>query len=67
LSVIKASGTKPLVLEQLAHEFERCFLVSPGLYEDIEDFAFTVHGTPQIHAFAVDGNEHLVQVPSIIR
>lgn len=58
---------KALALQQFAHQIERCLPVSPRLNEDIQDFALTVHGTPKIHAFAVDGHEHFVHVPPIIR
>ncbi len=48
-------------------EFERCLLVSPRLNQDIQHFALAVHRPPQIHPFAVDGDKHLVQMPTPIR
>jgi len=35
-----------LFLQQFAHQFERCFLISPGLNQDIQHFAFTIDRTP---------------------
>jgi hypothetical protein len=29
----------------------------------VEDLAFVIEGTPEVHPFAGDGNDHLVQVP----
>jgi hypothetical protein len=34
-----------LFLQQFAHQFQRCFLVSPGLNQDIQHFAFTIDRT----------------------
>jgi hypothetical protein len=29
----------------------------------VEDLAFVIDGTPQVHPLAGDGNDHLIQVP----
>jgi hypothetical protein len=42
-------------------------LVSPPLYQDIEDMAIVIDGPPQIMAFATDDQTHLVQVPLVAR
>ena len=42
-------GHEPVVLQQLAHQAQCCVLVAPGLNENVEDLAFIINGTPQIH------------------
>jgi hypothetical protein len=36
------------------------------LNQDIQHLAVTIDSTPQIHAFAIDGDKHLVKMPSPI-
>ncbi len=40
--------------------------VSAGLNQDIKHFAFTFDRAPQIHAPAVDGDEHFIKVPPTV-
>jgi hypothetical protein len=54
-------------LQQLAEELLRGFLVPAALYEDIEDVAVLIHGPPEIMAFLVDREEHLIQMPRVTR
>ena len=56
----------PLLFEQFARQFERCFLDSTGLDQDIQHFILVVDGTPEVQPFTVDGDKHLVQVPATI-
>ena len=35
-------GDEALFLQQFAHQFQRCFLISPGLNQDIQHFAFAI-------------------------
>ena len=57
---------RPLLLEQFAHQFERCSLVSTGSDQDVQNFAFTIDRLPQVHPIAVDGDKHRAQVPATI-
>ena len=57
---------KTLLLQQSAHQFERRFLVSACLDQDIQHFAFTIDSAPQIHSLAGDGHEHLIKVPPVV-
>ena len=41
-------GREGLFPEELAHQFQRGLLVSRGLDQHIEDFAFSVHCAPEI-------------------
>ena len=59
-------GCMALLLQQFAHQFERCFLVSAGLNQNVEHLALAIHRPPQIHPHAVDGDKHLVKVPTPI-
>jgi hypothetical protein len=36
------------------------------LHQNVEDLAFTIDRAPQIHTFAVDRNEDLIQMPAHI-
>jgi len=56
-----------LFLHQLAHQFQCGPLVSPGLNQDIQHFSLVIDSTPQIHALAIDGDKHLVEMPTPIR
>jgi hypothetical protein len=56
-----------LPLQQLAHELTRGLRVALGLEEHIQDLAFRIHSPPQVHLFATDTNEHLIEVPPSMR
>ena len=58
---------KPLPSEKLAHQSQRRPAVAATLDQHVEDLAFVVDGTPEVHPLAGDPNNHLVQVPSIAR
>ena len=53
-----------LLLQKFPHQFERRLAVSPWLNEDIKNLAFAVYSTPDVQLFAVDGDEHFVEMPS---
>ncbi len=54
-----------LIPEQLSHEFQCGPLVSALLNQDVEYFAFAIHGAPQVHLLAADIGENFVDVPII--
>jgi hypothetical protein len=54
-----------LVPEELSHEFQCRALVSALLNQDVEYFAFTIHGAPQVHLLAADVHKNFVQVPDV--
>src|SRR5207249_6075502 len=56
-----------LLLQKFPHQLERRLAVSPRLNENIQDLAFAVHGTPDVQLFAVDGDEHFVEMPASVR
>src|SRR6202048_396575 len=56
-----------LFAQQLAHQLDGRRPVSTTLDQDLEDLAFVVDGTPQIHALARDPNDHFVEMPAITR
>jgi hypothetical protein len=58
---------KPLLSGKFAHQPQRCPAVAATLDQHVEDLAYVVDGTPEIHPLAGDPNNHLVQVPSIAR
>jgi hypothetical protein len=60
-------GRETLLLEQLAHQPQRCPTVAPTRHQHVEDFAFVIDGTPQIHPLAGDPHHHLVKVLAIAR
>jgi hypothetical protein len=45
---------KPLLSEELAHQPQRRPAVAATLYQHVEDLAFVVHRTPEIHLLAGD-------------
>ena len=56
-----------LLFQKFPHQLESSLAVSPRLNEDIQDLAFAVHGTPDVQLFAVDGDEHFVEMPPTVR
>ena len=52
-----------LLLQQFSHQPNRGLRVPAGLNQEIQDFAFAVHGTPEIEPPPSDNDDHLVQVP----
>src|SRR3979409_286507 len=56
-----------LLAEQLAHELDGCALVPSALNQDLEDLALMIDGTPQIHVFARNPDDHFVEMPAIAR
>ena len=46
---------------------ERRLAVSPRLNQDVQDLAFAVHGSPDVHLSAVDGDKHFVEMPAQVR
>lgn len=45
-------------------EFQCCLAIALLGHEALEDFAFVVHGAPEVVLFAVDLHENLVEVPT---
>jgi len=56
---------KPLLSEKLAYQTQPRPAVATALHQHVENLAFVVDGTPEIHPLAGDANHHLVQVPSV--
>ena len=38
-----------VLLQEFSHQFERRLAVSPRLNQDVQNLAFAVHGTPDVH------------------
>ncbi len=55
-----------LFLEQFAHQLQGGLLVSSRLNQDIQYFSLTVDGAPEVHLPTIDGDKHLVEMPSCI-
>jgi hypothetical protein len=51
---------KPLLSEKLSHQPQRRSGISAALYQHVEDLAFVVNGTPQIHPLPGDADHHFV-------
>src|SRR5580704_6058999 len=54
---------KSILLQQLAHEFQRRTLVPPALDQHIKHFALGIHGAPKIDHTAGDFQIDLVKMP----
>src|ERR687888_986211 len=52
-------------LEQLAEKLLRGVLVAPALHQDVEDVVVLIDSVPQVMAFTMDGEKHLIQVPRV--
>ena len=58
---------KSILLEELAHQFQRGLLVSLGLDQHIENVALSVDGPPQVDHSAVDFQIDFVEMPRRVR
>jgi hypothetical protein len=56
-------GCEALFLEQLTHQFHRCSLVAPSLYQQVENLTFVVNRAPQPKLPARNHRGHLVEMP----
>ena len=54
---------KSILLQQLAHEFQRGTLVPSALDQHIKHFALGIHGAPKIDHAAGDFQIDLIQMP----
>src|ERR1700720_3114954 len=54
---------KAILLQKLAHEFQRGTLVPPALDQHIKHFALGIHGAPKIDHAASDFQIDLVKMP----
>ena len=57
-------GTDSDILKQLAHQPERRPLVSALLEQHVENLAFIVNSTPEIHPCPANADHHLVHMPA---
>jgi hypothetical protein len=55
-----------LLLQNFPHQLECSFVVLPRFNENIQDLTFTVHGAPDVQLFAVDADEHFVEMPAVL-
>ena len=51
---------KPLLSEKLAHQLQCRSGVAAALHQHVENLAFVIDGTPEVHLLASDPNNHLV-------
>src|SRR5215216_6638180 len=52
-------------LEQLAKELLGCSLVTPTLHQNVQHIALLIDSTPEVVEFAIDREEHLIEMPFI--
>ena len=67
MSVTSNIGANPCFLSSLRISRNAARLTRRLLDQHVEDLAFVVDGTPEVHPLAGDPDNHLVQVPSIAR
>ena len=67
MSVTSNFGTNPCFLRSLRISRKAARLSAATLDQHVEDLAFVVDGTPEVHPPAGDPNNHLVEVASIAR
>ncbi len=61
----QSPGRTTLAFEQLAKEAPRRSPITACLHQDVDHVAVLIHRTPQILPLAADGDEDLVEMPSI--
>ena len=67
MSVISNFGANPCFLSSLRISLRAAWVSRRLLNKHVEDLAFVVNGTPEVHALAADPDHHFVQVPSVAR
>src|SRR6516162_1873770 len=55
----------PQALEQLTKALLGALLVATALHQDIQHVIVLIHRAPQVMAFAIDREEHLIEVPFV--
>src|SRR5262249_25771439 len=55
----------PQALEELAKELLRPLFIAPALDQNVEDVVVLVDSAPQVMAFAMNRQKHLVQIPLV--
>jgi hypothetical protein len=55
------------LLQQFPHQFQCSPLVPLALHQNVENFALSIDGTPQVDQPAIDFDEYLVKMPSGMR
>src|ERR1700722_13074116 len=60
-------GNEGILLQELAHQFQRGVLVSLGLDQHIENLALSIDGPPQVDHSAVDFQIDFVEMPGRVR
>src|SRR5580693_6089438 len=58
---------KSILLQQLAHEFQRGTLVPPALDQHIKHFALGIHGAPEVDQATIDLDIDFVEMPDGMR
>jgi hypothetical protein len=53
--------------EKFFEKLLRRLLIAAALHEDIEDVVVLIHRPPQVIAFTVDGQKHLIEEPFVTR
>ena len=53
-----------ILLQQLAHQFQRCGLIPLGLNQDIRNLSFAIDGAPEINQASIDLELDLIRMPS---
>ena len=54
---------KAIFPQQLAHQFERRPLVASNLDQNVEHFAFGIHGAPEVDQATIDLEINLIKMP----
>ena len=56
-----------IFLQELAHYFQRCGLISLALDQDIQNLSLAIDGAPQISQTSIDLEIDFVQMPCCVR
>ena len=61
----QSPGRAPLFFQQLPKESSGRPPIAAWLYEDVEDLAVLVHGSPEILPSALDRQKEFVEIPGV--
>ena len=57
-------GLHRLISEKASEQLQRGFRVPPALHDEVQNLAFVIDGSPQIHPLSADPADHLIKMPA---
>lgn len=53
-----------LISEKASEQLQRGFRIPPALHDEVQNLAFVIDCSPQVHALSADPADHLIEMPA---